>query len=89
MRQPPLPEMEGFVLNQSRGRGPNPHDVPFQRAVADYLELWSDCPRRECRRAGACRGRQATCYDERRPEIIASMTSLLHDGYITEDGELL
>lgn len=89
MSYPPLPPMEGFVLNPSNSRGPNHHAIPFHRALADYLVLWEDCRRRECRLAGACRGRQAACYDERRPEIIAIMTTLLHDGYITEDGELL
>ena len=64
-------------------------ELPFRRALANYLDLWVECPREKCRVTGACRGRLAPCYDERRPEIIEAMTSLLHDGYITEDGELL
>jgi hypothetical protein len=85
LKSSPLPEMEGFVLNPTYD-SPNPLDVPFRRDLADHLELWVACPREKCRLAGACRGRLAACYDERRPEIIDVMTMLLYDGYLDEDG---
>jgi hypothetical protein len=83
-----LPEIEGCILAPER-HPPHRTELVLRRAIVDFLEMFVDCPHRECRCADACRSRTVACFDERRPVIVEFMPGFLYEGYLDEDGREL
>ena len=61
-------EVDRFV-GKLRALGPEAEAFGQRLLVVNVFHMWADCQHGTCRRAGTCRGEDAACFDERRPEL--------------------
>ena len=58
--KPPFPDLE---YAERRPREQRAHVMWWRRHIAEYVELYLDCPRLACRRNKACEGPGVPCHD--------------------------
>ena len=60
------PERRAFAEHLCREEA---HRRVFHRKIMDWLETAKCCPRKPCRRAGACRSATVACFEEHLPYL--------------------
>jgi hypothetical protein len=59
--KPPFPDLE---FRDRYPREQRAHLMWWRRHIAEYVELYLDCPRLACRRNKACCGQDVPCHDQ-------------------------
>ena len=59
--KPPFPDLE---FRDRYPREQRAHLMWWRRHIAEYVELYLDCPRLACRRNKACEGQDVPCHDQ-------------------------
>lgn len=67
----------GDVAVELKALGPEAEDFYRRLAIVHEFELWKECSRETCRRAGKCRGDNAECFDEQRYDLKRKILRLV------------
>jgi hypothetical protein len=84
VKHPKLPELKGHIVKDGWSPPDNPEDCAMRRQLVDWLGVYEECRRVQCRQAEACRSRAVACFEEARPAIIDSVYDFILDGYLVD-----